>query len=68
MKTKDFEEKKEVNGRFWWRSKQKKGCQRPQLKPGDPCPHCPEGTLAFNGLFMLVCDRCQKTADSGGFT
>jgi uncharacterized protein (DUF983 family) len=68
MKTKDFEEEKETNGRFWWRSEEKTTCQRAQPMPGDPCPHCQEGTLVFNGLLMLLCDKCQKVADYGGFT
>jgi hypothetical protein len=58
----------EGNGRFWWREKGKPICKKPQLKPGDTCPSCHEGQLAFDGLFMLVCSRCQRVADSGAFT
>jgi hypothetical protein len=56
------------NGRFWWRNPDKPDCKKPQPKPGDICPSCGEGKLAFDGLFMLVCRRCQHIADSGAFT
>lgn len=67
----ESEKEKEVrggNGRFWWREKGEPVCKQPQLKPGDICPNCHEGKLAFDGLFMLVCSRCQHIADSGAFT
>jgi hypothetical protein len=56
------------NGRFWWRKPGEVICKQPQLKPGDTCPNCGQGQLAFDGLFMLVCCRCQRVADSGAFT
>lgn len=59
---------KEGNGRFWWHDPDKPVCKKPQPKPGDVCPSCGAGTLAFDGLFMLVCRRCQQIADSGAFT
>ena len=65
-KTKSKE--KEENGRFWWHNPEKPTCKAPQPKPGDSCPSCGAGTLAFDGLFMLVCSRCQQIADSGAFT
>ncbi|MCB8928421.1 MAG: hypothetical protein H6652_22690 [Ardenticatenaceae bacterium] len=56
------------NGRYWWRKPDEAKCTHPQPKPGDICTHCGEGKLAFDGLFILACDRCQQIADSGGFT
>ena len=58
----------EANGRFWWRKPGEAKCSQAQPKPGDVCTHCGQGTLAFDGLFILACDRCQQIADSGGFT
>lgn len=27
-------------------------------RAGDPCPHCGEGRLEYNGLLLLECDLC----------
>ncbi|WP_420642921.1 hypothetical protein [Candidatus Leptofilum sp.] len=61
-------EESNANGRYWWRKSGEERCAQPQPKPGDVCTHCGEGTLAFDGLFILACDQCQHIADSGGFT
>lgn len=61
-------EKNGGNGRYWWRQQGEAKCNQPQPKPGDLCPNCHKGKLAFDGLFILVCGECQHIADSGGFT
>lgn len=54
---------------LWWRAEQqeKKVCPVP-LKPGDTCPACGQGELAYDGLFLLVCRRCGAVAEGGTFT
>jgi uncharacterized protein (DUF983 family) len=52
---------------FWWR-KQETACTAPTPKPGDCCPSCGEGKLAYDGLFVLICSHCGEVAESGGFT
>ncbi|MCA9933822.1 MAG: hypothetical protein H6662_09610 [Ardenticatenaceae bacterium] len=37
-------------------------------KAGDTCPFCHEGELHYDGLFLLVCNRCNKIAEGGCFT
>jgi len=29
-----------------------------ELHPGDACPECKEGTLDYDGMLNLSCDRC----------
>jgi len=53
---------------FWWRQKDEPACIAQAPKPGDMCPACGSGVLAYDGLFMLTCPRCGKTAESGAFT
>jgi hypothetical protein len=52
----------------WWRSKGPASCTAPLPKPGDRCPTCHSGTLAYDGLFVLCCSYCGKAAESGAFT
>ncbi|PID85257.1 MAG: hypothetical protein CSB13_08955 [Chloroflexi bacterium] len=52
---------------YWWRKK-KRTCHNPTPKPGEPCPNCTEGILAYDGLFVLTCARCGKAAENGAFT
>jgi len=40
----------------------------PASAPGRPCPKCRRGTLAYNTLWQLVCDRCGHIAESGSFS
>jgi hypothetical protein len=56
------------NGGYWWHKPYEVKCSHPQPKPGDVCPCCSAGHLAFDGLFILSCDHCHHVADSGGFT
>jgi len=63
-----LEKENEGSGRFWWHQTGEAKCNQPQPKPGDTCSNCHEGRLTFDGLFILMCDRCQHIADSGGFT
>ncbi len=37
-------------------------------KPGDLCPFCQKGSLAYDGLFLLTCSKCKKVAEGGCFT
>ncbi len=37
-------------------------------KPGDLCPYCQQGTLAYDGLFLLTCNTCKKVTEGGCFT
>ena len=54
---------------YWWRKngQEKISCQR-MLQPGETCPQCQNGRLAYNGLFMLTCTSCGHIAESGAFT
>lgn len=51
---------------YWWR--QRPPCQAPTPKPGDPCPACGAGKLAYDGQFVLACPACGQAAESGTFT
>lgn len=51
---------------YWWRQVQP--CQSPTPKPGDPCPTCRQGILAYDTLFLLTCPACGQAAESGAFT
>ncbi|MEZ4643756.1 MAG: hypothetical protein R3E31_13670 [Chloroflexota bacterium] len=37
-------------------------------KPGDTCPTCNQGKLAYDGLFILTCEQCGYIAESGCFS
>lgn len=37
-------------------------------KPDEQCPNCQQGTLAYDGLFLLTCNTCHKVAEGGCFT
>jgi len=58
-----------TNGRqYWWKAQAEpeagEVCAiRP--RPGHLCPECGEGTLAYNGLFVLTCPECDYVAESG---
>ncbi|MBE2222727.1 MAG: hypothetical protein IAF02_14375 [Anaerolineae bacterium] len=52
---------------YWWRKKEV-ACTASAPKPGDRCPTCDEGKLAYDGLFVLACSHCGKAAESGAFT
>ncbi len=53
----------------WWRAEEpaKTVCQIP-VKPGQICPNCGEGILAYDGLFLLTCPVCGHVAEGGVFT
>jgi ribosomal protein L37AE/L43A len=53
---------------YWWRQKEASACATPPPKPGNCCPTCGEGILAYDGLFVLTCSHCGKAAESGAFT
>ncbi len=55
--------------RYWWRdeAQQENSCAI-SCGPGHACPQCQEGTLAYDGLFMLTCPVCGYVAESGAFT
>ncbi len=62
---------------YWWQEANKQEtavsadsdlCLLETPKPGDLCPYCQEGTLAYDGLFLLTCDKCKKVAEGGCFT
>lgn len=55
-----------VSPNYWWRKKP--ACQTPTPKPGDRCPACDLGILAYDGLFILTCPACGQAAESGTFT
>lgn len=51
---------------YWWKSDEPEQAQcRIPPRPGHTCPECGEGTLAYDGLFILTCDRCGYVAESG---
>jgi ribosomal protein L37AE/L43A len=54
---------------YWWREKKasKNTCAIRRL-PGQTCPECKEGKLAYDGLFILTCSACGYIAESGAFT
>lgn len=39
-----------------------------RVAPGRRCPACRRGTLIYNTLWQLVCDRCGRIADGGTFS
>lgn len=43
-------------------------CATRTPKPGDDCLICHQGTLAYDGLFVLSCDQCGQVAESGCFS
>ena len=51
---------------YWWKSEkpEQEQCRIPP-RPGHTCPECGEGTLAYDGLFILTCDRCAYVAEGG---
>ena len=53
---------------FWWKSDGQASCHAKPPKPGDVCPECGEGLLAYDGLFVLTCEKCGKAAEAGAFT
>jgi ribosomal protein L37AE/L43A len=54
---------------FWWRAeKQEKNECAVAHKPGDKCPACGQGELAYDGLFLLACTACGAVAEGGAFT
>lgn len=56
----------EAQAEYWWKKKgvERASCRIPP-RPGHTCPECGEGTLAYDGLFVLNCDRCGYVAESG---
>jgi hypothetical protein len=61
-----YEGKTAVSPTYWWR--QRPPCQAATPKPGDPCPSCGAGKLAYDSLFLLTCLTCGQCAESGAFT
>ena len=56
----------EVEKEYWWKGKAAEGESCPiRIRPGDTCPKCGNGTLAYDGLFLLTCDGCGYVAESG---
>jgi len=53
---------------YWWRKPDALPCQASAPKPGDVCPACGQGRLAYDGLFILTCSVCGEAAESGAFT
>jgi uncharacterized protein (DUF983 family) len=55
--------------RYWWREKEASAntCTI-RHQPGQKCPSCAEGKLAYDGLFILTCSACGYIAESGAFT
>ena len=53
---------------FWWKSTDQNACDTKSPKPGDLCTECEEGLLAYDGLFVLTCEKCGKAAEAGAFT
>lgn len=53
---------------YWWRKDTPPPCQARPLKPGEKCPACLVGMLAYDGLFVLTCATCGQAAESGAFT
>jgi hypothetical protein len=54
---------------YWWQPiKEDASCSAPASKPGNPCPACGKGILAYDGLFLLTCAHCGETAENGAFT
>ena len=55
--------------RYWWRDEGELGrACAVHYRPGQPCPQCRKGVLAYDGLFMLTCRACGYIAESGAFT
>ncbi len=55
--------------RYWWRETAvAPTCNTALPKPGEPCPHCGKGILAYDSLFLLTCSTCGKVAEGGAFT
>ncbi|MCA9921937.1 MAG: hypothetical protein KC419_19700 [Anaerolineales bacterium] len=52
----------------WWQQTGVSTCTAPQPRPGDKCPACENGILAYDGLFVLTCSNCGKAAEAGAFT
>lgn len=63
-KTKTVDRKK-----YWWRGDEasKQTCAI-RYNPGQRCPDCQKGTLAYDGLFLLTCSNCGYVAESGAFS
>jgi len=58
---------------YWWKQKGDGGEDTavsipPLPQPGDTCPFCHTGKLHYDGLFLLICDHCNKIAEGGCFT
>jgi len=54
---------------YWWKKDgaEQQSCEL-QPRPGHTCPICGKGVLAYDGLFVLVCDHCGYVAESGAFS
>ena len=54
---------------YWWKQDKAEAEEgevcalRP--RPGQRCPECGQGTLAYNGLFLLTCPQCNYVAEGG---
>ena len=51
---------------YWWKREENEpeSC-RIKPRPGHTCPSCGQGVLAYDGLFVLTCDRCGYVAECG---
>jgi hypothetical protein len=51
---------------FWWQDNRAEAdvCVLPP-RPGQRCPECGEGVLAYDSLFVLTCPHCHYVAESG---
>jgi hypothetical protein len=61
-------ENRPAAGTYWW--KEEAGPEEGDVcairpRPGHRCPECGEGTLAYNGLFLLTCPECHYVAEGG---
>lgn len=55
------------DGGYWWKETEdaEKTVCAIRSRPGQLCPECGQGTLAYNGLFVLTCPQCAYVAESG---
>lgn len=61
--------RQQTETKYWWRkdNEPKRVCAI-RYQPGQPCPKCTRGRLAYNGLFILACPVCGYVAEGGAFT
>ena len=65
-----MEKVKTADGKkYWWHAEDasERTCAL-RYTPGQRCPNCHKGSLAYDGLFMLTCSACGYVAESGAFS